>query len=243
MPAVPRVVPAGSRDDVPGSPVEPGRRLAALGIVAGLLACAVPAASQPPPRLPRVVDDRAAVIDIQDRQHIETVARALRAGAGVSLAVTTMATAGGGDATAAVARVAGELGERLGPPARDRLVLLVLVNDTRTVQLHAGGALPAGIEREFAARIVPDVMTPYLRLRQPSVALREGTNAVAARIAEQLGVELEVSVAVQAPPDRAHEWTQLLLLAGMALVLGIGTYGALHGKFRERRRAWFHRDA
>jgi uncharacterized membrane protein YgcG len=242
MAALTHVSPSGGRRHVhPSSHGEPGRRLAVLGIVAGVLSFTAAAAAQPLPRLPRVVDDAAAVVDIQDRQHIEAVAKALRAAAGVTLTVVTMPAARGGDADTTATRLADDLGQRLGRPAGDRLLLLLLVADTRTVRLRAGRALGERVEDEFARRIVPDVMTPYLRRRQHSVALREGTNAVAARIAGQQGVQLDVSVAVQAPPGREHEWTQLVLLVGMALVLAVGTYGAMHRKFRERRTAWFHR--
>jgi uncharacterized protein len=200
-----------------------------------------------PQRPTGYLTDSAGIVDAATAAEIERLAERLRAATGAELAVVTLPTLG----DRSEAEVALAIGRRwgvgrradIGDSTRNAGVVLLLVPrqegrpGSGAIRLDAGQGLE-GIVTDAAAGRVRDMMLPAARQENYSEALRIGTGALVALIADGFGVTDSALTAARPPPapsgtGRLPAWLPLLLFLAFIL-LSRGMRGR-----RGRRRVYW----
>jgi uncharacterized protein len=213
---------------------------------ATVLVCAahvlVAVSAQAPPSLTAPVNDFAAVIDTATEQTLDTLIRQLQQASGDVLVVATIKTfQPEADIESYAVRMFENQGRGIGQKGKDNGLLLLLAVDDREVRAEVGYDLEGIITDGLAGEISRTVMVPFFREGDYGGGLLAGAQAMAARIAEARGVQLE-GVPIRRPvrSDDDEDIPIGLILFIIILVLN-GLRGAMNrltGRRGRRRRRW-----
>lgn len=189
--------------------------------------------------------DVAGIVDAASATRIEQVAKALRERTGAELAVVTLPDIGDNDASA-VARGIGRrwgVGAKadVGSPIRNAGMVILLVprqqgrDGSGHLRLEVGQGLE-GIIPDATARRIHDAMIPQLAREQYGPGLVTGVEAVASRVAAQLGVRDSVLATTRPAGSGGGGLSPLLMLLLFFVIFGIFTAMMNRGNQAHRGR-------
>lgn len=205
--------------DLIGSGPAPRLALAVLALLASL-ATGRPVARAVEPTIPAAhayVNDFAGVIDPGTRTHLEALIGDLRAKTGAEIAVVTVPSTEPLTAFDYAMKIAETW--KPGAAGKDNgVVFLVAVKD-RKLHVLTGygieGALPDGRVGDIRDRLI----TPRFRAGDYAGGIRDGTEALAATIAEEYGVALDVKVRTKGPRSTSLPLGAIVLLLAVMILL------------------------
>ena len=174
-------------------------------------------------RLPRAsgfVNDFAGVMQRQDQEAAENLAAAIREKTGAELVIVTVDSfsAHGNFGTLDEFSLALAQSWGIGQRGQDSGVLLILAVTEREVKIEVGYGLEGVIPDSAAGRILDNEVIPAFRQGDFSGGLLKGLQAIAARVANEHGLdlaELNLSTAPSAPaetPEHEVLWLTLLFI-------------------------------
>jgi uncharacterized protein len=129
---------------------------------------------------------------------IEALLTELQQKTGAEVAVVTVTSLDGGEATDFANRLFERWG--VGGAERDDGVLLLAAIEDRQVRIEVGYGLEGVIPDGLAGQILDDRVLPFFREERYGEGLGSGAATIAAVIADDAGIELTGSGAVRAPP-------------------------------------------
>lgn len=164
----------------------------------------VPAAAPP-----SWIHDGAGLLTPEELTALTTRKEQLEQQTGVRLVVLTLASAEGESPKEIAVRTLNAWNAGRGS------VLLLVLMSPRELYIQPGTDLATVLDSETASAICSDVVAPRMRGGDRAVALREGLEAIAARLAQGRGPPLQ-----QPDPSGSPDW--LAWVAGLGAVAGAG---------------------
>lgn len=212
-------------------------------ILASLLSLAAGHAQAPIPALTAPVNDFAGVIDAGAEASLDSLIRQLQAASGDVMVVATIKTfQPEADIESYAVKMFENQGRGIGQKGKDNGLLLVLAVDDREVRAEVGYDLESFITDGFAGEVSRTVMVPFFRRGDYGGGLLAGAQALAARIAQGRGVQLEGVPTPRAirSDDDDDDFPIGLFLFIAILFLNVlrGAMNRVTGRGRRRRRRW-----
>ena len=153
------------------------------------------------PQAAGYVNDFAGVIDSESEASLLTLCEELQRKTGAELAVVTVATVGDMDYTEYSTRLFEKW--KIGEKDKNNGVLLFLTVAERRVRVEVGYGLEGALPDITAGRILDQYVVDDLRRGNVGQGFLKGARAIAGKIAEEYGVELD-----GAPPPRIRSSRQ-----------------------------------
>jgi len=157
-----------------------------------MLLITIPLYSQKFPQPTGYVNDYAGIIDTEQKNQIDQIAKTVQEKTGAEIAVVTVETIQPyGSIEEYSVELASEWG--IGKAGEDTGVLILLATTERRVRIEVGYGLEGIIPDGLAGEIIDNSILPSMRAGDYGTGFLKGVQAVSGIIAEEYGVDLDSS--------------------------------------------------